>query len=94
MPVRPSRTLTAHEASQHTASNCLQGAALLCLWPLPLGQASEATYARWREWLVPAHLAAQHWIGLHFSLPSELQQALVSWRSDLSGRVGKGDPPA
>lgn len=54
-----------------------QGAALLCLWPLALTLACPARYARWRELLIPAHLAVQHWIGLHFSTPLESHAKMV-----------------
>lgn len=56
----------------------MQGAAVLCLWPLVLGLASGSSYTRWREWLVPMHLALQHWIGLRFALPPEAQPLLAS----------------
>lgn len=55
-----------------------QAAALMCLWPLALALAPPPSYARWREWLVPAHLALQHWVGLRFALPLEAQPLLVS----------------
>lgn len=64
-----------------------QAATLLCLWPLALGLLSSESYAWWREWLIPTHLAAQHWIGLHFSLlPGTQHQAMVggaSWGAGL-----------
>ena len=55
----------------------LQGASLLCLWPVVLGFSVPSAYAHWREWLVPAHLALQHWIGLRFALPPDAKQLLV-----------------
>ena len=50
----------------------------MCLWPVVLGLASAASYTRLREWLVPAHLAVQHWIGLRFAPPPQAHQLLVS----------------
>ena len=49
----------------------------MCLWPVVLGLASAARYPRVREWLVPAHLAVQHWIGLRFVPPPQAHQLLV-----------------
>lgn len=66
----------------------VQLAALLCLWPLVLGMAPKAAYTRWREWLVPAHLAAQHLVGLHFTLPTEVQQSVV--RAGGAAAAGQG----
>lgn len=54
-----------------------QGAALLCLWPLGLAVACPARYARWREFLIPMHLAVQHWIGLHFASPLDAHAPMV-----------------
>ena len=58
-----------------------QVAGALCLWPLALGLAAPGAYARWRELLIPAHLAAQHWIGLRFSMPLESQHRVVRARA-------------
>lgn len=60
-----------------------QGAALLCMWPVVLGLASAASYPRMREWLVPAHLAVQHWIGLRFVPPPQAHQLLVRQAAQL-----------
>lgn len=58
---------------------------MLCLWPLVLGLAAPGAYARWRELLIPAHLAAQHWIGLRFSMPLESHHRMVG-----AGRLAGG----
>ena len=75
----PAATRTPHPAcsslliEQPTSCGMMQGAAVSCLWPVALAGAAPRAYAAWREWLVPLHLAVQHWVGLRFSLIAEEQ---------------------